>query len=96
MAVCGWGLPPPPCDQHWEFVCCEGEVAAVLLVLQGDKSPFMPAMLPWSAEQSHQNSMELVGDTAPGPKPARQHSPPPCAFKSWHEGCHTALTQSNH
>lgn len=74
----GRGLPPPClCAQHWEFVCCKGEAAAVLLELQEDKSPFMLAMLPWGVEQSRQHRAEPERGTAPGPPTHRAALPTP-------------------
>lgn len=51
------------------------------MVLQEDKSPFMPAMLPWSAEQSQQNSTELEGNRAPGP-PRQAALPTPMCLEA--------------
>lgn len=84
------GSPLPA--QHWQFVCCEGEAAAVLLGLQEDKSPFMAA---WSTELSCQHGTERGGLSpgAPHSLGSTAH-PPPCTSKPWHEGHHMALTQS--
>lgn len=80
-----WGLPPPcPCAQHWEFVCCEGEATAVLLGLQEDKSPFMPA---WSTEQSCWHGTERGGLIPGAPQsPGSPAHPSPCTSKPWHKG----------
>lgn len=95
LAGLSGGLPPPcPCAQHWEFVCSEGEATAVLLGLQEDKSPFMPA---WSTEQSCRHRTER-GGLSPGAPHSLGSSahPPPGTSKPWHEGHHAALTQSTH
>lgn len=60
-------LLPCLCAQHWQFVFCEGEAAAVPLGLHENKSPFTPVMSPQGMEQGPRHCVEPEWGTAPGP-----------------------------
>ena len=58
----------------------------VLPGLEEDKSPFMPAMPPWGAEQSHRHSAEPERGTALGPPSRLAARPTPMYLQALARG----------
>lgn len=84
--------------QRWEFISSKGEDS---VVLQEDKSPFMPAVPP--LEHRAELGCASLGSTSLGctplGPPTFRTAPPTSSVPwgpraAWHEGCHAALTHS--